>query len=307
MKKTKLLSCASENPKHQLGQLRRHLSSVASPRFRAQCEAEALERLRAAIDPSLASVKQLSVGPDGKVSFGLQFVSGACPQREALQSTAVETVASLEWAEGAPLIRTSLQRPRSFMGHKAPTSLAHVGALIGVSSCKGGVGKSTLATSLAFSAAALGGRVGLLDADVHGPSLPSLVEVPPDTLPVLQRAESKLLVPPVVGGVKLMSYGFIAKGASQGHVGAAVFRGPMVAKTVSQMVSGTEWGELDYLFIDMPPGTGDVQLTLCQSFGLTGAVVVTTPQRLARVDVVKGIDMFKELDVPVLTHGHMAV
>ena len=258
-------------------------SRLTSPRVRAQCETDALESLRGALDPSLVRVQQLSVSSTGQVSFNLEFLSGVCPQRDELCATAADTVASLSWAEGPPAIRTTLSRPGSFMGHKAPASLAHVGALIGVSSCKGGVGKSTLATNLAFSVAALGGRVGLLDADVHGPSLPSLVSLEPETLPLVQRGDTKLLVPPVVGGVKLMSYGFIAKGASQGKVGAAVMRGPMVGKVVSQMVSGTEWGALDFLFVDLPPGTGDVQLTLCQSFGLSGAVVVTTPQRLAKV------------------------
>eukprot|EP00966_Prymnesium_polylepis_P061820 1434649-Prymnesium_polylepis.2 len=98
-----------------------------------------------------------------------------------------------------------------------------------------------------------------------------------------------------------MSYGFIAKGASAGHVSAAVMRGPMVGKVVTQLLSGTDWGELDYLLVDLPPGTGDVHLTVSQTYSLTGALVVTTPQRLSRVDVLKGIDMWRELRVPVLS------
>ena len=258
-------------------------SRLASPRFRAQCETDALEQLSGVLDETLVTVQQLSISASGQASFNLEFLSGACPQHDELCTLAADAVSSRPWSDGPPTISTSLRRPRSFMGHKAPEGLTHVGALIGVSSCKGGVGKSTIATNLAFSIAALGGRVGLVDADVHGPSLPSLVSLGAEALPLTQRAENKLLVPPVVGGVKLMSYGFIAKGAAQGKAGAAVMRGPMVAKVVSQMVSGTEWGELDYLIVDLPPGTGDVQLTLCQSFGLTGAVVVTTPQRLSRV------------------------
>ena len=191
-------------------------SRLASPRFRAQCETDALEQLGRVLDASLVDVQQLSISAGGEVSFNLEFLSGACPQRDELRALAAETVSSRPWAAGPPVIRTSLRRPRSFMGHKAPESLRHVGALIGVSSCKGGVGKSTIATNLAFSLAALGGRVGLIDADVHGPSLPSLVSLEEDTLPLTQRGDNKLLVPPVVGGVRLMSYGFIAKGASQG-------------------------------------------------------------------------------------------
>ena len=161
---------------------RRCLSTLkSSPRYRAQCETALLERLRGELDQSLVRVQQLAVSSEGVASFDLEFMSGACPQRDALRATAADTAASFPWCKGPAAIRTSLRKPRSFMGHKAPGSLAHVGALIGVSSCKGGVGKSTLATNLAFSLAALGGRIGLLDADVHGPSLPSLVTLQPDT------------------------------------------------------------------------------------------------------------------------------
>ena len=207
-------------------------SRLASPRFRAQCETDALEQLGRVLDSTLVNVQQLSISASGQVSFNLEFLSGACPQRDEQCALAADAVSSRPWSDGPPAIRTSLRRPRSFMGHKAPEALTHVGALIGVSSCKGGVGKSTISTNLAFAIAALGGRVGLIDADVHGPSLPSLVSLEDDALPLTQRAENKLLVPPVVGGVKLMSYGFIAKGASQGKAGAAVMRGPMVAKVV---------------------------------------------------------------------------
>ena len=174
-------------------------------------------------------VTQLVVQPSGDVAIDLEFRTGACPQREELETTAAETARALDGATGAT-VRSALARPQSFMGAKAPASLARVGALVGVSSCKGGVGKSTVAVNLAFALAAMGGRVGLLDADVHGPSLPSLVSLPAGTLPLEQRAKSKLLRPARVGGVALMSYGFIAKGAAAGEAGAAVMRGPLVGK-----------------------------------------------------------------------------
>ena len=174
-------------------------SSLLSPRFRAQCETDALEQLGKVLDSTLVDVQQLSISSGGEVSFNLEFLSGACPQRDELCALAADAVSSRPWADGPPVIRTSLRRPRSFMGHKAPESLTHVGALIGVSSCKGGVGKSTIATNLAFSIAALGGRVGLIDADVYGPSLPSLVQLEDDALPLTQRGDNKLLVPAVVG------------------------------------------------------------------------------------------------------------
>ena len=167
--------------------------------------------------------------------------------------------AALPWASSAA-VSTAAARPRSFMGLKAPESLARVGALVGVSSCKGGVGKSTVAVNLAYALAARGGRVGLLDADIHGPSLPSLVALPDGTLPLVQDGASKLIkpaqvraaaaalcLPPAlsrpypalcaraqVGGVRLMSYGHIAKGAAAGAAPAAVMRGPMVGRVASQ-------------------------------------------------------------------------
>ena len=259
-----------------------------------------LQKLKtsSAVDPALAKISNLSVRPSGHVACTIEIFSAACPERDSLEAAAEATILAMPWATGT-MVETVVRRPQSFMGAKAPPSLQHVGALVGISSCKGGVGKSTVAVNLAFALAELGGRVGLLDADVHGPSLPSLVTLQDGALPLVQKADTKLLQPPLAGGVKLMSYGFIAKGASTGRVPAAVMRGPMVSKVVQQMLSGTDWGELDYLLVDLPPGTGDVQLTLCQTYGLTAAVVVTTPQRLARVDVEKGIDMFRELGVPI--------
>ena len=289
-----------------VGPHRRALSTAAPPD-------------KAALTPSKSSSGEqasaaLATGRPGLVSvscqpFALQaiyraldYYSGATPGRDAIEAAASDAILSSApaWAQAAGIsVEARVRKPRSFMGAKAPPSLQHVGALVAISSCKGGVGKSTVATNVAFALAELGGRVGLLDADVHGPSLPSLVALPEGTLPLLQKAENKLLQPPLVGGVRLMSYGFIAKGASSGRVPAAVMRGPMVGKVVQQMLAGTEWGELDVLLVDLPPGTGDVQLTLCQTYGLTAALVITTPQRLARVDVEKGIDMFKELNVPI--------
>ena len=290
-----------------LGQVRggamqmRRLTHSLAPRARAAFEEQLLTTLRRTsdLDTALVRISSVAVRPSGHVSCSLELLSAACPQRPAIEAAARDIILRSEWATSCDIDAQVLQ-PRSFMGDKAPASLAHVGALIGISSCKGGVGKSTVAVNLAFALAELGGRVGLLDADVHGPSLPSLVSLPEGTLPILQRAETKLLSPPLVGGVKLMSYGFVAKGASTGKVPAAVMRGPMVGKVVSQLLSGTDWGDLDYLLVDLPPGTGDVQLTLCQSYGLTGALVVTTPQKLARVDVEKGIDMFRQLQVPIV-------
>jgi len=277
----------------------RRRCALATARGRARLEEEALAALNGVLDPALARCKRLAVQPDATVAVKLEFRSGAM-RRGAVEAAAAAAIEALPWARRSS-VESTLSRPRSFMGSNAPPSLRHVGALVGISSCKGGVGKSTVAVNLAYALATQGGRVGLLDADVHGPSLPSLVRLPPGSLPLRQDAQTRLLAPAEADGVRLMSYGFVGKGASSGAVPAAVMRGPMVGKTVGQMLSGTDWGELDYLLVDLPPGTGDVHLTLSQTYGLSAAVLVTTPQRLSTVDVLKGVDMLRELGVPMIS------
>ena len=173
----------------------------------------------------------------------------------------------------------------------APVPVPGVGAvghIVAVASCKGGVGKSTTAVNLAYSLAAAGHAVGLVDLDVHGPSLPTMV-TPGGGLEVSGEA----LLPLEANGVKLMSMGFI-------NPGVMPLRGAKVTPVVQQLVGRTVWGKLDYLIVDMPPGTGDVQLTLSQDFRVSAAVLVTTPQRLSFVDVVKGVEMFDKVGIPTV-------
>jgi Mrp family chromosome partitioning ATPase/DUF971 family protein len=181
---------------------------------------------------------------------------------------------------------------------KAGPGLAQVGSVVAVSSCKGGVGKSTVAVNLAFALQARGSRTALLDTDIHGPSLPTMVT--PPSLDVRQKEGSGTVNPLRVDGVSCMSYGWVSRKNERGERGGAVMRGPMVSQVVGQLLRLTEWGEQDHLVLDMPPGTGDVQLTLGQTVPITGAVIVTTPQKLAVVDVLKGLDMFAALKVPTL-------
>jgi ATP-binding protein involved in chromosome partitioning len=163
--------------------------------------------------------------------------------------------------------------------------------VIAVASGKGGVGKSTCSVNLACALNHLGARVGLLDCDIYGPSIPLMMGI--RQRPTVSADEK--LVPPANYGVKLMSIGFLLEGDTP-----VIWRGPMIVKTIQQFISAVEWGELDFLIVDLPPGTGDAQLTLCQTVPLDGGVVVTTPQEASLAVVRKGIAMFEKVNVPIL-------
>ena len=181
-------------------------------------------------------------------------------------------------------------------GHKVGL---HAKNVIAVGSGKGGVGKSTVATTLAYGLKHFGASVGLLDADVYGPSIPHLVGASGQPSMIQRKGpDGKMyerIEPMEADGIKLMSMGFMVTEDQ-----AVVWRGPMLHKALSQFMSQTEWGELDYLIVDMPPGTGDVALTLSQMVALSGAVVVCTPQKVALLDAGKAISMFNTVKIPVL-------
>ena len=169
--------------------------------------------------------------------------------------------------------------------------LPNIQNIIAVASGKGGVGKSTVSVNLAAGLAARGARVGLFDTDIYGPNVPRMI----DSNEVPEATAEKTLVPPERHGVKLMSMDFLV-----GADDPVIWRGPMVHKVLTQLVDDVEWGALDYLVVDLPPGTGDTQLTVLQTLPLTGAVVVTTPQQVAIDDAIKGLRMFGEHETPVL-------
>ncbi|KAM0041165.1 putative iron-sulfur protein NUBPL [Helianthus debilis subsp. tardiflorus] len=273
------------------------LDDDASSMLTREAESDVLKALSQIIDPDFGTdivscgfVKDLDVDDvSGEVSFRLELTTPACPIKDEFEQKANEVVAALPWVKNVN-VTMSAQPAKQIFAAELPAGLQKISNIIAVSSCKGGVGKSTVAVNLAYTLAGMGARVGIFDADVYGPSLPTMVS--PENRLLEMNPEKKTIIPTEYMGVKMVSFGF----AGQGR---AIMRGPMVSGVINQLLTTTEWGELDYLVIDMPPGTGDIQLTLCQVVPLTAAVIVTTPQKLAFIDVAKGVRMFSKLRVCV--------
>ena len=259
-----------------------------------------MDALRQIIDPdlhrdivSLGMIKQLEIAPvegGSNVSFTFELTTPACPVRDQFKSMAEKAVLALPGVASVEVTMSANVRQSAASGGANPVQIPGVRNVIAVGSGKGGVGKSTIAVNLATALAASGASVGLLDADVYGPSVPSLMGVQDGI-----RAQDQRLIPNVAHGVKLMSLGFMN---TQGR--PVIWRGPMVGQAVKQMLHDVEWGALDYLLVDLPPGTGDASLTLIQSIPLSGIVVVTTPQDIALGIATKALAMFRQLHVPVL-------
>jgi len=252
---------------------------------------DVLNALRTVMDPDLGRdivtlgfIKELEVG-DNRVSFTLQLTTPACPVRDLLVSQARAAVMALGVADVE--VRMVAQAPVRAQGH---TLIPQVKYTIAVASGKGGVGKSTVAANLAVALHNAGAKVGLLDTDVYGPSVPILMGGNESPYVVEGKIE-----PPVEYGIKIMSMAFFLPKDE-----AVIWRGPMLHKTIQQFLGDVRWGELDYLLMDLPPGTGDIQLSLSQTIPLTGAVIVSTPQDLALTVASKAIAMFQKLNVPIL-------
>ena len=240
---------------------------------------------------SLGMVRDLVVEGQ-RVAFTVILTTPACPLKELIRQrcvTAIHRDVDPE-AEVEVQMEAETTAPN---GTLAQGGAANVKNFIAVASGKGGVGKSTVAANLAVALAETGARVGLADIDVYGPSVPLMFGIPEDEKPRVN--EERKMIPLVRYGVKLVSMGFLVDASN-----AVVWRGPMASRAVQQFVNDVEWGELDYLILDLPPGTGDIQLTLVQTVPVTGAVVVSTPQAVALADARKGVAMFGKTGVPVL-------
>ncbi|MFQ5534234.1 MAG: P-loop NTPase [Sphingomonadales bacterium] len=247
---------------------------------------------------------------DGRVAISIEVSREQAPNMEPVRKSCEDTVRALPGVVAATAILTAelapsrtpagagrelprQQPPRAQpepASRPGPPPLGEVRAVVAVASGKGGVGKSTVAVNLALGLQALGKKVGILDADIYGPSLPRMLAVSgkPET------ADGKTILPMEKHGLMCMSIGFMVPEDT-----ATIWRGPMASSALQQMLTGVAWGALDVLIVDLPPGTGDIQLTMAQRAPITGSVIVSTPQDIALVDARKGLAMFTRIDVPV--------
>jgi ATP-binding protein involved in chromosome partitioning len=221
------------------------------------------------------------------VSFTIVLTTPACPLRAQIEQETRKAVAAIQGV-GSINIKWDSSVPAN--QQKQKTIQLSVRNVIAIGSGKGGVGKSTVAVNIAAALAQKGAKVGLMDADIYGPNIPTMMGVA--GLPAVTNGK----IPPAVAyGVKMVSIGFMVKPGQP-----LVWRGPMLHSAIQQFLGDVEWGDLDYLIIDLPPGTGDVQISLCQSITLTGAVIVTLPQKVSLEDASRALEMFRMMNVPIL-------
>lgn len=226
------------------------------------------------------------------VSFTVNLTTPACPLKAEIERACINAVKHLVDMDAHVTVNMTANVQKTRVDGQGDQSLvSEVANIIAIASGKGGVGKSTIAVNLAIALAQAGAKVGLVDTDIYGPSIPMMfgVNERPDI------SVRRKIVPLEKYGVKILSMGFMVDPDQ-----AVIWRGPMVSSAVRQFLSDAEWGDLDYLLLDLPPGTGDIQLTIVQNVPLTGAVVVSTPQDVALEDARKGVAMFKKVNVPIL-------
>lgn len=242
---------------------------------------------------TLGMIKDLRT-TEKQVAFTLVLTTPACPLQEVLKKACVDAIHAQVAADLAVAIQLDSQVTST--SPEGPI-LPQVKNIIAIASGKGGVGKSTVAVNIAIALAQRGAQVGLLDADIFGPSIPTMLDCEHAKLQVIEQAGKKHLVPLEKHGIQLLSIGLLTPPEE-----ATIWRGPMASKAFRQLLGDTAWGPLDYLLVDLPPGTSDIHLTLTQAVPVTGAVIVTTPQKIALADATKALAMFQKpgIDVPVL-------
>jgi ATP-binding protein involved in chromosome partitioning len=255
---------------------------------------EVLSALRNVQDPdlhkdivTLGFVKEVAVR-GGEVDFTIELTTPACPVKDEMKSQAESLVAALPGVTAARAKMTANVSTRGGFGRQ---QIPGVRNIVAVGAGKGGVGKSTTAVNVAVALAMTGARVGLLDGDVYGPNIPQML----GSAASPEVNDEKRIVPPEAQGIKVISMGMLVPPDQP-----IIWRGPMLHGAVQQFMREVAWGELDYLVVDLPPGTGDVALSMAQSVPMAGAVVVTTPQGVSVSDVRKAVAMFRQLNIPVL-------
>jgi len=257
---------------------------------------QVLEKLSTVIDPdlkkdivSMGMIKDLELN-DGNLKFTLELTTPACPFNVEIEDDVRKAIGDIPELKNFDMnVTAKVMEGRSL---DADTGMATVKNIIGVASGKGGVGKSTVSLNLALALSQTGAKVGLLDADIYGPSIPLMLGMKEAYMEV----EDNKLQPAESNGLKVVSFGFFAEQSHQ----AAIYRGPIISGILKQFLVDTNWSDLDYLIVDLPPGTGDIPLTLAQTIPITGILVVTTPQDVASNVAVKAIGMFEKLNVPII-------
>ncbi len=262
---------------------------------------QVLEALKYVEDPdlkkdlvTLGMIKDVKI-VEKKVSFTVVLTTPACPMKEMIHKACVNAI--IHFVDSEAEVEVTMTSNVTTTRQDTKELLPGVKNIIAVASGKGGVGKSTVAVNLAVALAKNGAKVGFIDADIYGPSAPIMFGVENERLFVSEVNGESKIIPVEKYGVKLLSIGFMADPAK-----AIVWRGPMASKALRQLFSDANWGELDYMIVDLPPGTGDIHLTLVSAVPVTGALIVSTPQKVAVADVRKGVEMFRldSVRVPVL-------
>jgi ATP-binding protein involved in chromosome partitioning len=274
------------------------MDTLNSPQHENQAVSEAavMEALSHVNDPelhqsltSLGMIQNLRIC-GGNVAFDLVLTTVACPLKDDIKHSAAEAVRKLPGVEQVE-VAISGKTLSARIAERQP--IPGIQNIIAVSSGKGGVGKSTVAVNLACALMQRGAKVGIVDADIYGPNVPLMMGL--KGVSITQQSEAGKLLPPENHGIKVMSMAFLVKDDQP-----VVWRGPLLDRVIRQFLTDADWGELDYLIVDLPPGTGDAQLTIVQATPVVGAVIVTTPQDVALLDSRKGLAMFKNANIPVL-------